>query len=270
MCLKKITRAGLKHATTRRDDMKAVISTLAAAAILAACGGGGGDGGSSSSPAVNSASAEGQYTGNTNTNQAVVATVLENGKYYAQYSVAGNPALIAGVIVGSVSSTNGVLSGGSGTDYNLQGAGITSATLSGTYTAKTSINGTVSYANGAKVTLAGNYDPTYDTAPTLAASQGNYAGTSVTALGSDVVILTADASGNITGKGTNCPFTGAITPHAKGNVYDITLNFSASSGCAYPSTTATGIGLLSSSNKVIHAMLQTPSNAGILFVGTKP
>jgi hypothetical protein len=162
------------------------------------------------------------------------------------------------------------LSGGSGTDYNLQGAGITSATLSGTYTAKSSISGTVTYSNGAKVTLSGNYDATYDTTPTLATSQGNYAGTSVTALGSDVVILTADASGNITGKGTNCPFTGVIKPHAKGNVYDISLTFSASTGCAYPSTTATGIGLLSSSNKVIHAMLQTPSNAGILFIGSKP
>jgi hypothetical protein len=247
--------------------MRTVTTAIAAAVILAACGGGGSN---NSTPAVSAASAEGQYTGNTNTNQAVVATVLDSGKYYAQYSAAGNPAVIAGVVVGTVSSTNGTLSGGGGTDYNLQGAGVTSATLSGTYTAKASINGTVTYSNGAKVTLSGSYDSTYDATPALATAQGNYAGTSVTALGSDVVILTADASGNITGKGTNCPFTGVIKPHARGNVYDISLTFSTSAGCAYPGTTATGIGLLSSSNKAIHAMLQTPSNAGILFVGTKP
>jgi hypothetical protein len=52
-------------------------------------------------------------------------------------------------------------------------------------------------------------------------------------------------------------------------VYDIALTFSGDSGCQYPNTKATGIALLSGSQQVVHAMLETPSNAGILFIGSK-
>jgi hypothetical protein len=81
------------------------------------------------------------------------------------------------------------------------------------------------------------------------------------------VTLTADANGSISGSGTNCPFTGTIKPHATGNVYHVTLTFGASAGCAYPNTSASGVGVLSGNQ--IHAFLQTPSKAGVLFLGTK-
>jgi hypothetical protein len=241
---------------------------MAVAGLLTACGGGGGD----SSPAqlTITASAEGQYIGTTNANQAVTATILDNGKYYAQYSAAGNPGIIAGVVTGTVTSNNGALGGGVGTDYNLEGAGVVPVTLSGTYAPKQSITGTLTYSNGVKVTLPGSYDATYDTMPTQAAVTGTFAGSSATALGSDAVTLSADANGNITGNGTNCPFTGSIKPHSHGNVYDIGLTFSSGVGCAYPGQTASGIGLLNSTGKVIHGLLQTPSNQGILFIGAKP
>jgi hypothetical protein len=239
----------------------------AAAFVLAACGGGGGD--DNNAPPVSTVSAAGQYIGTVN-NRQTTALVMDDGRFYTQYSVAGQPNLIAGVVAGTVSSTNGTLSNGHGIDYNLEGQGTNNIALTGSYVAKKSINATVTYATGANSTLNGTYDTTYDTVPTLAAVTGTYRGTSaVPGVGNDTVTLTASATGVITGQGTNCGFAGTIRPHASGNVYDITLTFGTGSGCAFPNTSATGIGVLSNSNTVIHAFVQTPANKGILFLGAK-
>ncbi|SAL87393.1 hypothetical protein AWB74_08097 [Caballeronia arvi] len=242
--------------------------------ILAACGGGGDGGGGTSSNASaassQSATAAGQYAGTVNGRQATVL-VLDDGRFYTQYSVAGSPTLIAGVVAGTVTSSGGNLSNGSGTDYNLEGQGANQVTMSGTYSAKQLLKATVAYANGSRADFNGNYDSSYETAPTQTAVTGTFKGTSATNIGTrvgtDTVTLIADANGTVTGSGTNCSFTGSIKPHATGNVYDISLNFGSGSGCAYPNTSATGVGVMSSNQ--IHAFVQTPSKAGVIFLGTK-
>jgi hypothetical protein len=245
-----------------------IISAMGMSVILAACGGGGGDG--APLPSTPSPSAAGQYVGTVNGRQATVL-VMDDGRFYTQYSVAGQPNLIAGVVAGTVSSSSGNLSNGIGTDYNLEGQGANSVTLSGTYSAKQSIKAMVAYSNGAKSDFSGNYDVSYGTTPTQAAVTGTFRGNGATnigaAVGIDNVTLTADASGNISGNGTNCSFTGSIKPHAAGNVYDINLNFGSGSGCAYPNTSASGVGVLSGNQ--IHAFVQTPSKASLLFLGSK-
>ncbi|MDR3098716.1 MAG: hypothetical protein LBV73_16790 [Paraburkholderia sp.] len=248
--------------------MKTKLIAVAAAAVITGCGGGGG---SSDTPAAAapSPSAEGQYIGLTSDNRTITATVLDTGKVYVQYGVAGRPDVIAGVVAGNVTSSNGTLNNGTGIDYNLEGQGTNPVTITGTYSAKKSLDATVTYSNSAKTTANLTYDTSYDTTPTAAAVTGSYSGTSAVAAGTDAVTLTVDGSGNVSGQGTACRFTGSLRPHASGNVYDIALTFSGDSGCAYPNTTASGIALLSSSQKVVHAMLHTPSNAGILFLGTK-
>lgn len=245
--------------------MKGLITVAAATIVLAGCGGGGGDGGSST-PAP-SPSAAGLYTGTTDSNRQTSVVVLDDGRFYSLYSVVGTPSTIAGAVVGTVSSSNGTLSNGSGLDYNLEGQGVNAVTFSGSYTAKASVTSTIAYTNGTKTAFNGKYDSSYDTPPTQAAVTGTFTGTSTTNLGSDpAVTITADGNGSITGTGTGCAFTGSIKPHASGNVYDVTLNFGGGS-CAYPNTSATGIALVSGS--VIHAMLQTPTKAGVLFLGSK-
>ncbi|MBU9574176.1 hypothetical protein [Burkholderia multivorans] len=246
-----------------RDQL---LTAAAAAIILTACGGGGGSDGSPSTPAP-SPSAAGFYTGTTDTNRQTSVLVLDDGRLYSLYSVVGNPSIIAGGVIGTATSSNGTISNGSGLDYNLEGQGVNSVTLSGTYTAKASITATISYANGSKTTFNGKYDSSYDTTPTQAAVTGTFIGQSVTNLGTDPsVTITADANGSITGTGTGCAFTGSIKPHASGNVYDVTINFGAGS-CAYPNTAATGVALISGTT--MHAELQTPAKAGVLFLGTK-
>lgn len=242
----------------------AILTAAAAAVILTACGGGGG--GSSSSTPAPTPSAAGLYTGTTDTNRQTSVLVLDDGRVYSLYAVAGNPNIIAGGVVGTSSSSNGSISG-SGLDYNLEGQGVNAVNVSGTYTAKASIQAAISYSNGSKVNFTGKYDSSYDTTPTQATVTGTFKGTSATNLGTDPnVSMTADANGSITGTGTGCAFTGSIKPHASGNVYDVTINFGAGS-CAYPNTAATGVALLSGTT--MRAELQTPAKAGVLFVGTK-
>jgi hypothetical protein len=193
--------------------------------------------------------------------------VLDDGRVYSLYSVIGDPSTIAGGVVGSATSSNGTISNGSGLDYNLEGQGVNAVTFSGTYAAKASLNTTITYTNGTKTVFTGTFDSSYNTAPTQAAVTGTFKGSAVTNLGSDTnVTITADANGSISGTGTGCAFTGTIKPHASGNVYDVTLNFGGGS-CAYPNTSATGVALLNGS--VMHAELQTPAKAGVLFLGSK-
>lgn len=245
--------------------MKAKWIAAGAAAVLAGCGGGGG--GSSDPAPAPSPTAAGQYIGFTADNRTTTATVLDTGKVYVQYSVAGQPAVIAGVVAGTVQSSGGTLTG-SGIDYNLEGQGTNAVTLSGSYVAKASLDSTVAYTNGNKSTAHLTYDTTYDIQPTLQAVTGTYSGSSTVELGSDTVTITVDGAGAITGQGTNCRFTGALKPHSAGNVYDVSVAFSGDAGCAYPNVTATGIALVSSGG-VLHAMLQTPSEAGILVLASR-
>jgi hypothetical protein len=193
--------------------------------------------------------------------------VLDDGRVYSLYSVVGNPSIIAGGVIGSVASSNGTLSNGSGLDYNLEGQGVNAVALSGTYAAKASVSTTIQYNNNTKVAFNGKYDTSYESTPTQATVTGTFKGESVTNLGSDPsVTITADANGSITGTGTGCAFTGSIKPHASGNVYDVTINFGVGS-CAYPNTSASGVALVNGT--VMHAELQTAAKAGVLFLGTK-
>ncbi|SAL77999.1 hypothetical protein AWB67_05186 [Caballeronia terrestris] len=245
-----------------------IVAAVGMSVILAACGGGGDDGGGALDAA--SPTAAGQYTGTVSGRQASVL-ILDDGRVYTEYASPNSTNVIAGVVAGSVSSLNGNLSNGSGIDYNYEGQGVNSVVVSGSYSAKQWLKASVSYANGARSDFSGNYDASYDATPTQAAVAGKFTGSSATNIGTtvgiDSVTITVDAAGNIAGNGTNCPFTGTIKPHAKGNVYDVSLTFGAGTGCAYPNTTASGIGVLNGSQ--IHALAQTPSKAGVVFIGTK-
>ncbi|MDR5779166.1 hypothetical protein QCE63_06950 [Caballeronia sp. LZ065] len=244
------------------------VAAASAAIILTACGGGGSDN-SPSTPAP-TPSAAGLYTGETDNNRQASVLILDDGRLYSIYSVAGNVNFIAGGVIGAVASSNGKLSNGSGIDDNLEGQGSNAVTLSGAYSAKVSINTTILYANGAKTTFAGAYDPNYDTVPMQATVTGTFKGESMTNGGRDPnVTLTADATGSITGTGAGCTFTGSIKPHASGNVYDLTISFGGGT-CAYPNATASGVAVMSGTTMRAELQtLQSPTKAGVLFVGAR-
>ncbi|KNH09138.1 Large exoprotein involved in heme utilization or adhesion [Candidatus Burkholderia brachyanthoides] len=119
--------------------------------ILAACGGGGNDAPATTTPGV---SAAGQYQGTVNGRHATIL-ILDDGRFYTEYSNPYQSTLIAGVAAGNATSGSGVLSGGSGNNYNLEGQGVSAVSLSGSFIAKQSIKASVAYANGAKSDFTG-------------------------------------------------------------------------------------------------------------------
>jgi hypothetical protein len=246
--------------------MKTRLIAAGAAALITGCGGGGGGSSTPASTPVPTPTAAGQYTGATSDNRVVTTTILENGSVYVQYGGQGQPDIFAGTLIGTVQSSGGTLSGGTGTDFNLEGQGANAVTVSGTYTAGQSLDATITYGNGTKVTSHQTHDTYYDQTPTLQAIAGNYSGYARVPGNNDASTFAIDATGRISGSSASgCAFTGTLTPRAVGYAYDVSVQFGAGA-CAYAGQTATGIAMIWSP-KVIHAMVQTSSKAGIALLG---
>ena len=102
-----------------------------------------GHGGGSGEPVLPPASsAEGLYRGAAG-GRAVIGLVLDDGTYYFLYSLVGNPGVIAGGLHGSSVASAGAFSTGNARDFNLEGLGELSATVSAEYVARRSIGGVV-------------------------------------------------------------------------------------------------------------------------------
>ena len=243
------------------------------AAGLAGCGGGGSS--SSAAPASTSAqiaSAEGLYTGTTSTNRTVTGIILSDGTYYVLYSPQGSSSFIAGVVQGTGTTTGGSFASTDAKDFNLEGQGILSASVSSSFTAKSSFNGTVSYpALNQSVTFTTTYDTDYDTTPSLNAIAGTYAGQSAVVGGSENATVVLSSSGALSGSGNSgCTFSGQATPRAHGNAYDLTVTFGGSP-CANANTTTKGIGYYRASTKRLYAAgLNSGRTNGFIYVGAKP
>ena len=74
---------------------------LAIALTMGGCGGAG-DSNPATTPTATSSSAEGLWSGSTNTNRTITGVVLDDDTYYFLYSVPANPKLIAGVVQGQL------------------------------------------------------------------------------------------------------------------------------------------------------------------------
>ena len=240
-------------------------------AVLSACGGGG----SSSAPATNSP-AQGLWNGTTNTNRTISALVLGDGTYYVLYTVANNAAVIDGFSQGSGSATAspGTFTSSNLVDFNFAGLGVNSATLSGSYTAKQSFNGTISYTGGTSTTFNSTYDTQYDTVPSLATLAGTFTGTAMVISIGNVpnTVITISSSGAISSSSNGCTVTGSASPSSGGNAYNISMSFAAT-GCAaaVSGQTLTGTVFYSSAARTRYVFApNAASTGGVFFVGTKP
>lgn len=94
------------------------------------------------------------------------------------YSQVNNSSVIAGAIQGTGTSLNGNFSSTNALDFNVEARRIDPATVSTSYVAKQSIDGTITYPTlNHAVTFTSTYDATYDSAPNLAVIAGTYSGT---------------------------------------------------------------------------------------------
>ncbi len=233
---------------------------------LSACSGGGDT--TPSPTGLPTASAEGLWAGTTDTNRIVKALVLDDGVYWALYSEASNPSIIAGVVQGNSSSQNEAFTSSNARDFNLQ-TGILEATINGSYAMKQSLNGTIAYQTGGQSTFTMTYDSDYDLTPDMNAVAVTYNGF-ITA--SETVTVIVSTNGAISGNSsTGCTFSGSFSPRKHGNVFDVTITFNGEPGCSIGKETVNGIAFYDAGTKQLRsAALNGNRTDGFVFIGTKP
>jgi predicted small lipoprotein YifL len=242
-------------------------SLLAIAAVfaLAACGGGGGGGNSTPTAAVApavQATAEGLYTGKSSANEAIEGLVTADGHYYVLFGT-GN--VINGVVLGQGASNNGSFSSLNGKDFVIGQSAPSNVTVSASYVAKTSLNGSLTGPGGTE-TFTATYNSTYDTTVTPAQVARTYSGSAATLAGSQSATLTLNASGNWTGVSGACQFAGGQRNPSSTTAFDLQLTF-AGTGCQYAGQTLAGEGVFDLANKQVFVVIPTNDNNVIIFVG---
>jgi hypothetical protein len=247
---------------------KEILGLLVVAFAVSACGGGGGSTPTAPTPA---GTAEGLWNGTTSSGRTVSGLVLDDGTYWVVYTSVGNSAVIAGLVQGNSESSNGTFSSSNGIDFNLEGLGVNSLTVSGNYTAKSTLSGTLTSASNTTITFNATYNTDYDLTPSLATIAGTYTGSAATLGGVEFVTVTISGTGAISGRSASgCTFTGTASTRAKGNVYNVSVTFGGGV-CSNGTDTVTGVGYFDAKTKqIIAAALNSGRTNGFLAEATKP
>ena len=234
-----------------------------------ACGGGGGYGESqpSSMPQPTVSSAEGRWTGVTPTSRTVRGLVLDNGSYWVFYAARGKPTVLAGLVQGTGTSHSGSFGSSNTRDFNLEGAEIHSATMSGTYVPAKSFRGTIAYFNGDIESFTTTYDAESELAPNLNLVAGNYTGLRAD---NHAVTVTVESAGTLSGRSSDgCTFAGTLSPRAKGNVFYHAVTFEGDA-CRYGTETVTGVAFYdAATHRLYSAALNQARTTSFIFMATK-
>ncbi len=251
-------------------------AALSVSALLAACGGGGG--GSSTTPVTSGPKAEGVYEGTSTTFNTVNILALENDEVYALYgNTSGGTFLVSGFIWAQGTSNNGMYTSSTARDYPNTAA-PTTGSLTASYVANTSFNGTATgngVSTGFTTAPPTNSTYVYNTPAQLSTITGTWNGSSLFGESGTLVIasngdMTASFTGNYSG---TCTATGKASPRASGkNVYDVSLTFGATP-CSLPGTAAKGIAvsymLANSQRQLIAAITTADKSSGGLFFAAR-
>jgi hypothetical protein len=232
--------------------------------LLVGCGGENNNAGQNNSP-------DGYFVGTTSTGRTTAGLLLDNGTYYLIYSAQNNPAIIAGAGTGNGTALNGSFTSTNGLDINLEGLGILAASVSASYVQKKSFNGTVAYPSlNQTITFTGTYDVLYESAPSLSAIAGTYAGSVGIPSKTESATLTISTAGLLTGLGSGgCRLTGTVSPRAKGNVYNVSAAFGGAP-CLLPNTALTGVAYYDAPSRRLYAVgLTAARDNGAIYAGTK-
>ena len=248
-------------------------ATCASLWLVSACGGGGGDGPASRPPSA----AQGLWTGSTTSGRTLTGLVFGDGDYYIFYSPVNIPAGVAGAIQGSSGTGAGVWSSTNGVDFNIETEtpSALSATMSASFVAKKSFEGTITDSSGARTTFTAVYDATYESVPTVAALAGSYAGKVGLSTGVKTATITVATGGGITGvvaidNASTCTFSGTATPRTDGNAYDVALLFG-DAPCPTPNLRVAGVAYFNAAAKKLHVAAPNAARTdGVLFLGIKP
>jgi hypothetical protein len=253
-----------------KSNVSSMILTGITVAYLSVSGCGGGDGFDPAPPPPAVGTAEGLWNGTTGDGRTFSGLVLDDGTYWFLYSAAGNSAVFGGAIQGNGSSSAGSFVSSTGLDFNFEGAGILPFTMAGTYTAKSKLSGTLTYAASVK-SFTSTYDTDYDLTPSVSSISGTYTGEAITVnTGPATATVTVQSGGAISGASNGCSYTGMATPRVKGNVYDITVTFTGGN-CDNGTDTVTGVAYyVTAKRELIGTALNGGRTNGFIFSGTRP
>lgn len=249
---------------------------LTALLALSACGGSNDDDPPAPAPAppdttpAAPSAAQGRWIGNTASGRAVTGLVLGDGAYYLMYSLPGAPQVVAGVLQGNLRAGASGWTSPNAKDFNLEGDGVQSVSVEGSFTAKSSFVGTITLADGSATSFASIYDPSYSLVPSLGAVAGTYSGAATALLAAQPATLTVAISGAVNGVVTGCTFRGAVEPRPDGNAYSLSVT-QGPAPCPTPDETFIGIAYLDAATRglVVVAPNLARTNA-LLFLGVKP
>lgn len=228
------------------ETMKARIAAVTLSALLLSlygCGGGDGDNKSqlvtpgAATTAELVSEAQGIYLGHLNATTAIVSMiVLDDGTYWLDYSNAMHE---IGLIQGHMSVLHGTYVSQDALDFNFATKGDpehrSPASITGQVYVKRSLDGTISYADGSstnklRIGFFGDnngYGNWYEQAPDMGKMVGTYNNVHAYAanLHDTHATVTVRADGTLSLAMGPCSAQGKLQPHARGNVFDLTLSF---------------------------------------------
>jgi len=239
--------------------------------LLVGCGGD--DDSSTTPPPPSTDTAEGLWQGTTDTGRSITGLLLSDGTYYVLYSTTTDPTIVGGVVQGTGTSNNGSFTSTNARDFNIEGLGVQPATISASYFAKQSFNGTVTYTSlgNTVANFTTTYDAAYELTPLLSELGGTYSGQVASSAGVESATLTVNGNtGNVTGTSlSGCGFTGTATPRTDGNAFDMSVTFGGDP-CLFANQTFTGIAYYDAVDKFLYAAAPNASRTdGVLFLGGK-
>lgn len=213
--------------------------------------------------------AEGMWSGTLSTNRTLTAAVLDDGTYYFFYSAPANAAILSGLMQGNGTSASGTFSSSNTKDFAIQAAAL-DATLSGPFSARQFLNGTVTYAGGGATTFTSSFNTAYDATPTIASFAGVYQGQASSSGGSQTATITVLSDGTFTGAEQNsCTFSGSFSLRPRGNVVNQTLSFGGGT-CFFGSASFSGIAFRDlATNRLYAAAPNSARTDAAIFLGIK-
>jgi hypothetical protein len=253
---------------------KNVLISCAVYLILVGCGTGynNSSGGNAGGGGSYAGQAQGVYSGTVSSGFSFSTIVLPNDKFYAIYGTnSGDALLLFGLVTGQGTSGNGTYTA-SVTDY-LHTGSINNGSISATYVAATSLNGSLT-ENGTAITFIGTSEPTssfnFNTSASLSAITGTWSGTLLDGM---TTTATISSNGTVSGSSSGCSFSGTVVPDSSNkNFFDVSLTFGPSP-CSLPNQTATGIGveylLPDSVTHQLLAAVTTGTSFGTVFAAVR-
>ncbi|MGB3917289.1 hypothetical protein J9253_13940 [Thiothrix litoralis] len=257
--------------TTNSANTSGITNAGSTATVLTGAGAG-----SSTATANSVLNAEGLWQGSTDNGRSVTVLLLSSGFYWMLYSPAGSNASVAGVVVGNSLSSNGKITSSNGKDFNFETSALMPLTWTGSYTAQSSLQASLTYTDipSGIIALNTTHDGRYNLTPSLAAIRGTYSGTSTSlANGSRDTTLVIYEAGQLSGSRTDgCTFTGNVSPTVRGNAYNVSIDYgvNCSERNSGRSTNSKGSAYLNpANNRLFSVTLNSSVNDVLFFIGNK-